>query len=146
MNARERFERTRKAVNRLAEVHALIMNDCDDWKPPSVKAPGIGDPTAARAIKNVDVIAEKLTALRKEEEELTAFIGETLRIIEAVRTGFGEIYATLLEARYIDCFTWTRIHDEKGIPKSTGHYLLDIAYDWIDSVGVSRLLWGDSEL
>ena len=146
MDARERFKQTRKAVYRLSEVQALIMYDCDDWKPEGARAPGVSDPTANKAIRNVDVLEDKLEALRKEEQELKAFIGESLKIIHAVSQGFGEIYAYLLEWRYIDCMKWETIKKEQGIAKSTGHYLLDIAFDWIDSIGVSRLLNGDNEL
>lgn len=147
MDAKTRFEATRKAVKRLDDVHALLMHGGDDWKPESVRsAHETSDPTAQRAIYNVDEQAEKLEALRAEERELTDLIGESLVIIAAVRDGFGEIYASLLEWRYIDRETWTTIHDDHGIPKSTGHYLLGIAFDWIDSVGVSRLLKGDIEL
>lgn len=147
MNAKERFVKTHKSVLRLNEVKALIMYGCDDWKPLSVHASSeVLDPTANQAIRNVDVIADKLEALRQEETELETFIGESLAIISRVRYGFGEIYANLLEWRYVDGLTWTAIHDDCGIAKSTGYYLLDIAFDWIDSVGVSRLLNGDTEI
>lgn len=146
MNARERFEQTRQAVKRLGEVQLQIMCECDDWRPPTVGKPGKADPTAARAIRAVDELGEKLAALRAEQAELEEFIGTSLAVIQGVRKGFGEIYANLLEWRYIDQLTWQRIHDEYGIPKSTGHYLLDISFDWIDSVGVSRLLKGEIDL
>ena len=147
MNAKERFKQTRKAVARLDEVKALIMNDGDDWKPPQARAKtGISDPTANRAIYAVDTLGDLLEALRSEEDELETFIGESLKIIHAVNVGFGEIYATLLEARYIDGLTWADVHNAYGIAKSTGHYLLDIAFDWIDSIGVSKLLNGQYEL
>lgn len=147
MSARERFERTRKAVIRLHDVQLAIMYDCEDWKPPAVKAHNEqADPTASRAIYRVDELADKLEALRKEEAELQSLIGESLVIIAAVRDGFGEIYATLLEHRYIDVWTWGQIYDEYEIQKSTGHYLLGIAFDWIDSVGVSRLLRGEVDV
>lgn len=147
MNARERFEQTRVACKRLNDVKALIMYDCDDWKPPQVKAKtDKSDPTANHAIYAVDVLADKLAALRAEETELEDFIGTSLAVIDGVRRGFGEIYANLLDWRYIDGRTWTEIHDEHGIAKSTGHYLLGIAFDWIDSVGVSRLLQGYLEV
>ena len=147
MDARERFKHTRRCIARLNEVKLLIMYECDDWKPSEVKSKHqISDPTATKATYNVDELGEKLEALRKEEQELEEFIGVSLVIIKAVRNGFGEIYATVLDARYIDCKKWSEIRDEYGIPKSTGHYLLDIAFDWIDSVGVSRLLKGDVEV
>lgn len=147
MNARERFEATRKAIPRLHDVQLAIMYECDDWKPPAVKAhTQTADPTASRAIYRVDELSEKLDALRAEERELTQLIGETLAIIEAVRDGFGEIYANLLEWRYVDQMTWKTIHDDHGIKRDRGRYLLDVAFDWIDSVGVSRLLRGQTEL
>ena len=147
MNARARFEHTRESVKRLDEVKLLLMYDCDDWKPPTVKAKHqVSDPTANKATYNVDELGEKLEALRKEESELLEFIGVSLVIIQGVRKGFGEIYANLLEWRYIDCLKWADIRHDYEIPKSTGHYLLDIAFDWIDSVGVSRLLKGDVEV
>lgn len=147
MNAKERFEATRRAIGRLAEVQALIMYDCDDWQPESVhSAHEVSDPTARQAIYAVDELADKLEALRKEERELTDLIGDTLAIIDAVKQGFGTIYGNLLEWHYIDGQTWTQIHEERGIPRSTCYYLRDIAFDWIDSVGVSRLLRGEVEV
>lgn len=147
MNARERFEQTRRAIIRLDEVHALIMYGCDDWQPPSVRTKSDkSDPTANKAIRNVDELEEKLASLRKEETELTDFIGTTLAIIKAVHDGFGEIYATLLEARYIDGKTWADIYELHAIKRTKGHYLIDVACDWVDSVGVSRLLRGETEI
>lgn len=147
MNAKERFKETRKAIVRLDEVKSLIMNDGEDWRPQQVKAKaGISDPTANRAIYNVDTLGDIREALHAEETELETFIGDSLKIIHAVNVGFGEIYATLLEARYIDGRPWSDVYDDYGIVKSTGHYLLDIAFDWIDSIGVSRLLKEDYEI
>ena len=94
----------------------------------------------------VDELADKLEALRAEERELLQFIGDSLAIIAAVKQGFGEIYANLLEWRYIDGWTFMRIHKEKGLPRSTCYNLVDIAFDWIDSVGVSRLLRGQTDV
>ena len=147
MNAKQRFEQTRKSITRLDEVHALIMYDCDDWKPDSVHTKSDkSDPTANKAIRNVDELEEKLAALRKEETELTDFIGLTLRIIRAVHDNFGEIYAYLLEARYIDGATWADIYERYGVKRTSGHTLIDVACDWVDSVGISRLLNGDTEI
>ena len=147
MNARERFEQTRRDIERLNEIKLLIMYDCDDWKPSEVKSKHqVSDPTGNKAAYNVDELGDKLDALRREERELEEFIGVTLVIVKQVKVGFGEIYATLLDARYIDGMKWADIKEAHGIPKSTGHYLLDIAFDWIDSVGVSRLLKGDVEV
>ena len=151
MNARERFEATRKAVKRLAEVQALIMYDCDDWKPPGVKARHeTSDPTANRAIYNVDELSEKLEALRAEESELIALIGESGDIIRAVRAGFNEQYADWLEHRYIDLWTWAQFADELGMEQKKARekvrYWCGVTFDWIDSVGVSRLLRGQVEI
>lgn len=147
MNAKERFERTRKAITRLDEIKLLIMYGCDDWKPPDVpNRHQTSDPTALQAIYRVDELGEKLAALRFEEAELESFIGETLAILHAVNTGFGEIYALLLERRYVDGQTWQEIYDDTGIKKSKGHYLLNIVFDWIDSVGMARILGGKYEL
>ena len=55
MNAKERFQRTKRAVKRLHEVQLQIMYECDDWKPPQVKTKtDKSDPTANKAIYNVD--------------------------------------------------------------------------------------------
>ena len=147
MNAKERFKQTRQAVKRLDEVHALIMYECDDWKPPQVKTKtDKSDPTANKAIYNVDELGEKLEALRKEEAELTDFIGVSLAIIQAVRDGFGEIYANLLEWRYIDGLSFGQIWHDYEVKKATAFDRIEMAFDWIDSVGVSRLLKGDVEV
>lgn len=145
--ARERFELTREHIKRLNEIKLLLMYGCDDWKPPNVgKTAETSDPTANQAIRNVDVLEEKVKALRAEESELTEYIGVSLAIIAGVKAGFGEIYGYMLEWRYIDRMTWTVIHDDHGITRDRGRYLLDVAFDWIDSVGVSRLLKGEVEL
>ena len=146
MSARDRFVATRKAVIELDNIHALIMTEGDDWKPPGVKVRGIADPTASRAIRNVDEWQDQLAELRKREDELTSYIGTTLAVIEGVRKGFGEIYANLLDWRYIDCLTWKQIHDDYGIIRTSGKYLVSIAFDWIDTIGVSRILKGDTEI
>ena len=147
MSARERFAQTRKAVIELCSIKALIMSGGEDWKPPNVKAQGVSDPTAARAIRNVDELADKLEVLRKREAELEEFIGVTLGIIEAVRKGLGEDYASILDQRYIDCFAWRDVVvDGKRVSKTNGKLKVSVAFDWIDSIGVSRLLGGDYEV
>ena len=146
MSARERFVQTRSAVIELNNIKALIMSDGDDWKPPGAKVHAVSDPTASRAIRNVDEWGEQLAELRKREAELEYFIGVSKSIIDGVRKGFGEVYANLLDWRYIDGLTWTQIHEDYGIIRTSGKYLLGIAFDWIDSVGVSRILNGDIEL
>lgn len=134
-------------MKRLNDVKLYILNEGEDWRPEGARAPhSLSDPTSSRAIYVVDELGDKLTAARAEESELEDFIGVSLAIIEGVRDGFGEIYAILLDARYIDGMTWAAIHEEYGVVKSSGHYLLGIAFDWIDSVGVSRLLKGEVEV
>ena len=155
MNARERFEATRRAIPRLHDVQLAIMYECDDWKPPAVKAhTQTADPTASRAIYRMDELAEKLDALRAEERELTQLIGETLAIIAAVRDGFGEKYADVLDARYIDNEKWTDIakryesnhQGKETITTRTVQNWAQVAFDWIDSVCVSRLLRGEVDV
>lgn len=147
MNAKERFQRTKRSVKRLHEVQLQIMYECDDWKPPQVKTKtDKSDPTANKAIYNVDELGEKLEALRKEETELTDFIGVSLAIIEGVRNGFGEVYANLLEWHYVDGLKIAQISEDRRINRTYCYQLIDIAFDWIDSVGVSRLLNGETEV
>ena len=142
MSARDRFVQTRQAVIELNNIKALIMSDGDDWKPPGVKVHAVSDPTASRAIRNVDEWGEQLAELRKREAELEHFIGTTLQIIEAVRSGLGSDYADILDKRYIDCLTWQQM----DMPKSTGKMKVAIAFDWVDSIGISRLLRGEVEV
>ena len=144
---RDRFEQTRQAVIELDTIKALIMTGGDDWRPEGIRVHSIGDPTASRAIRNVDEREAEITELRKREAYLEGFIGGTLAIIEAVRVGLGDDYADILDQRYIDGLTWrdVRVHGET-VPKSTGKRKVSIAFDWIDSVGVSRLLKGETEI
>ena len=147
MNARERFEATRKAIPRLHDVQLAIMYECDDWKPPAVKAhTQTADPTASRAIYRVDELSEKLDALRAEERELEQLIGESGTIIEAVKSQFIEKYGHVLEWRYIDCDTWTSIAEVYDVSERTVQNWAQWACEWVDSVGVSRLLRGQVEL
>ena len=125
----------------------MIMNDCDEWRPPSVSSKhAIPDPTANTAIRHVDELEGKLTELRKEESELLDIIGEALVIIQAVKDGLGNKYADVLEWRYIDCVKWDYIKRAYGVSKQTGHDRINIAFDWIDSIGITRILVGDLEL
>lgn len=145
MQTRQRFEQTRADVLELNEVLALIMYHGDNWKPESVSS-GMGNPTEAKALALLHFEQSQLAYLVARRDELTLHIGRTLRVIQAVHDGFGEIYAILLEHRYVDVWTWSRIHDEYGISRQRGHYLIGVAFDWIDSVGVSKLLRGEYEI
>ena len=147
MSARDRFEQTRKAVMELNAIHLRIMFHGEDWKPDNVRSPGVSDPTANAAIHNVDVWESELAELRKRESELTSFIGTTLAIIEAVRSGLGRVYASILEQRYIDCLMWRDVEfDGEKVKRSTGKLMVSVACDWVDSIGVTRLLRGDYEV
>jgi len=148
MTARDRFERTRQAVIELWNIQALIQTCGADWKPDTNgKAPGISDPTATQAIYNVDVWKDRLEQLRARESELLDFIGTTLAIIEGVRRGLGEEYADILDQRYIDGLRWCDVLvDNAPINPRTGRYKAAIAFDWIDSVGMTGIAEGDYEL
>ena len=106
----------------------------------------VSDPTANAAIRHVDELEGKLSILRAEESELIDIIGESLVIIQAVRDGLGDKYADMLEWRFIDCLSWDYIKSEYDVPKRTWHNQLSIAYDWIDSIGITRILAGDLEI
>jgi hypothetical protein len=100
----------------------------------------------------VDEVSEKLEALKQEESELESFIGESLAIINAVEIGLGEEYAIVLDSRYIDLWKWKDIAKlftnakNETVATRTVQNWAQIAFDWIDSVGISRLLKGDTEL
>lgn len=144
---RDRFVQTRSAVVELANIQALISEQGDDWKPDNVRGSDVSDPTAQRAIYNVDVWGEKLTHLRELESELLEFIGVTLAIIEGVRRGLGDEYADILDQRYIDGLRWCDVLvDGKPVPSATGKRKVAVAFDWIDSVGLTGILKGDYEL
>ena len=146
-SAKERFEHVRLAVARLHEVQIMIMNDCDEWRPPSVSSRhSTPDPTASAAIRRVDELEGKLKALREEENDLIEIIGESLVIIRAVRDGLGDKYADVIEWRYIDCMSWDYIKDEYDVTRQTCRNWMNIAFDWIDSIGVTRIMAGDLEI
>lgn len=129
------------------EVQLLIMNDCDDWRPQVVGSRRqLPNPTANAAIHHIDYVEKALQVLRVEERELTETIGRVLVIIQAVRDGLGDKYADVLEWRYIDCLTWPRIRDEYGVSKTTRNDRANVALDWVDSIGVTRILAGDLEI
>ena len=147
MTARERFARTRRYVLEHHQIQLAIMYEGDDWKPDNVKVPGVADPTANAAIRNVDEWGAKLESLNKRKDELEHYIGTSLAIINAVRNGLGHDYARLLEQRYIDCLEWRDVElDGKPVKKSTGKLKVGVAFDWIDAIGVSRLLKGEYEV
>ena len=143
---RDRFEQTREAVTELATIQALIWAGGDDWKPETPGKPQTSDPTANKAIYNVDMWAGRLDDLRKREEYLIEYIGQTLEIIEAVRDGLGIEYAQVLDGYYIDGATWRQVSKEYGLSVSSCKRKRDIACDWVDSLGVSRVIGGEYEL
>ena len=147
LTARQRFEDARAAVLRLRDVQLMIMNRCEDWRPPTARARGARpDPTASAAAYNVDELEGRLAALRAEEAELLGEIGRALAVVQAVRAGLGAKFADVLEWRYVDCMSWARIEEDFGVAKTTGAYRLDVAFDWVDSVGLVNLAAGNFEL
>ena len=144
--ARERFEATRVAVQRLNDVKTAIMLEGEEWKPEQPKSHGLSDPTARKAIYRADELAQIMDSLYREEHELENYIGTTLALIEAVRKGLGDKYADVLDWLYIDCSSWTYIVDAYGVARSTAFARRNIAFDWIDSVGIRELLRGEYEL
>lgn len=144
---KKRLLQTRKSVKRLNTVQLLIMFECDDWKPERARASNdISDPTARAAIYNVDELSPRLEALHAERDELLSYIGDTLAIIEAIRNGLGDKFADACDWLYIDCMTARDIRLQHGVVKRTLYNRVDIACDWVDSIGVSKLLDGDYEL
>lgn len=134
MNAdaiRDQFKATIKAVADLNEVNRLLMFGGDDWHPEGVKSPGIGDPTANRAIYNLGPGARRIAYLMRRRDELADYIGVTLKLIERVRD-HDERTAHVLEARYVDCVKWADI-EWKGerVPVSTGKYLASLAFEFL---------------
>lgn len=144
---RDRFAQTREAVIELNEIQALIWSDGDDWHPESGRNPNTSDPTANRAVRNVDEWESRLIELRKREAWLIDFIGLSLGIIEGIRAGLGEEYAAIIEQRYIDCRSWRDVEvDGKRVALSTGKKKVAIAFDWVDSLGAANVLGGRYEL
>jgi len=142
MVARERFVQTRKAVIELNAIKAKLSESGDDWRPDGIPSSETPDPTANQATYNVDVLGDLLERLRNREGELEEFIGGTLELIEHVRRGLGDDYANILDWRYIDGLTWEQI----GIASTTGKRKASIAFDWIDSLGMTKLLRGEYEI
>lgn len=144
---RDRFTQTRESVIELNEIQALIWSNGDDWQPDTPKSPNASDPTALRACYNVDIWQDRLNDLRKRESQLIDFIGVTLELIEGVRDGLGDEYASILEQRYIDCYTWSEVtYNGSKVARSTGKRKVSIAFDWIDSLGVTNVLAGYYEI
>jgi hypothetical protein len=133
MSARDRFAKARSAVIELAQIQALISTGGDDWKPESVGKSGNGDPTANRAVYNVDVWGVRLKELRDRETELLEVIGRVLVDIELVRGEFGNDYADILDQRYIDCLPWSQVElHGRRVKLSTGKKRVKEAFAWLD--------------
>ena len=95
----------------------------------------------------MDIWQDRLNDLRKRESQLIDFIGGTLEIIEGVRDGLGDEYASILEQRYIDCYTWSEVtYQGAKVARSTGKRKVNIAFDWVDSLGVTNVLAGYYEI
>ena len=137
----------REAVIELHRVQLSLSEDCDDWRPDTIGRGSGGDPTAAAAIYRVDVLGAKRDALRAQESDLIDEIGEAGTVIEAVRDSLGDRYADTLDQRYIDLRSWDEIEvDGEEVPKSTSVWRVDVACDWIDSIGWHAVLSGVREV
>jgi len=146
MAARDFFVQVRDDVARLAVVQAKLEAGGEDWRPDSVRT-GNGDPTAARAVYNLDTLAGKLESLRSEERDLLETIGRALAVIEGVRKGLGDEYASILDQRYIDGLPWRFVeYGGETVSPSTGKRKAAVAFDWIDSVGFAGVIAGKYEL
>lgn len=148
MGARERFVQTRQYVTELAIIQARIDTGGDEWQPPNTRTrAATSDPTAARAIHNIDEWGAELAELRQREEWLLDFIGFTLEIIEGVRNGLGAKYADVLEQRYVDGYEWQRVEiGGETVNKRTGQRLVNVAFDWLDSIGMADVAGGVYEV
>ena len=147
MTARDRFVLTRKYVIELDAIKAKLSEHGEDWRPEGVKANEVSDPTGNQAAYNIDVLGDVLEQLRNREEELETFIGQTLGLIHHVAIGLGYEYAVILDQRYIDGLEWSDVMvNGRGISRQTGNRKVSIAFDWIDSLGMTKILAGDYEL
>lgn len=138
MDARATFERTRRDVQRLRDVSTMLMYDCDDWKPEQPGRTGTSDPTMTMAMKR--------DKLESERDALVDRIGRSLVLIQRVRDGLGEKYASVLEWRYIDGDLWHDITHDHRVPRTTARDRRDVALDWVDSIGIDKLLREDYEI
>ena len=143
MSARDRFAETRKAIVELESIRARLSEHGDEWRPEGVHVNEISDPTANQAVFNVDVLGDELEQLRQREAELTEFVDVSIRLIGHVKVGLGFEYADLLTKRYIDGLPWSQMG---GRSKSTMKRMVSVSFDWIDSLGVTKILRGDYEL
>ena len=69
-------------------------------------------------------------------------IGEGRRLIGRVRANLGDAFADVLQSLYIERMTVGRTACGLRISKSTVCSRRDIAMDWIDAVGLERVLAG----
>ena len=147
LSARRLFEEAREAVLRLRDVQLALMFHCEDWRPAQVRArTARPDPTASRAIYNVDELDGRLAALRAEEAELQGKVGLALSLAQAVRDGLQDKYGDVLELYYIDRAPWDEIEQRVGLSRRSVWNYIDVACDWIDSVGLARIASGDLEV
>jgi predicted DNA-binding protein (UPF0251 family) len=138
MRAREIFEQCRDACERIEELTFAIDNGGGQRKGEPTHGGGISDPTASRAI----YLAEKMPELIAERDELIAFVGECMRIIDGIRIAFTGAYAACVEMRYIDGMRICDIAEEMGVSKGTVHRRISVAFDYVDTVGVRRASLG----
>ena len=118
MLAREIFEQCRDACERIEELTFAIDNGGGQRKGEPTHGGGISDPTASRAL----YLAEHMPMLVAERDELIAFVGECMRIIDGMRI--------------------CDIADALGVSKGTVHRRISVAFDYVDSVGVRRASLG----
>ena len=99
----------------------------------------VSDPTAARAIYLADNDDKVRAFARKQLRRCEFEVGAGLELVESIRRGMGDRYASALEAHYIDLMTLRMIAECEGVSKAAIQQRIDIALDWADCQPFARL-------
>lgn len=137
MTCREVMEEARRAVRRLDLVLAAIEEGGEGLRASGgVYGGGIGDPTAARAIRDMRVMRE----LFEERDALFGAIAEAGMVCEGLkRLHDSRPYGYVCERYYVDAASWQDVSDELGVPAPTLCRWRDTAFDLADNDGMAAL-------
>lgn len=139
MTGREWWDSVREAASEIGRAEARLAALRE---PRGAGAPGagggVGDPTGRTAAALADCEAQLARVVR----ELEGTVGDGLAACARVGAMMGQLAASVMEGRYVDCLTWAQVAEREHISPRSAYRIRDRALELTEAVGVAHLVHG----